>query len=237
MEIIPAIDIIEGKCVRLTKGKFESKVVYSEDPVEVAIQWKTRGANRIHIVDLDGARMGKPVNKDIIKKIISTVDITVQVGGGIRSLDTIREYIESGARKIVLGSILFEDENFIKNIISDYQDNIIVSLDIKNEKIFIHGWERDTHIDYIEAGKKFKELGIQEFIYTNIDRDGTLGSPDLEGLKRFIELVNVRTIASGGISSMEDVKRIKETGASGVIIGKALYEGKINLEEAIKYAY
>ena len=237
MDIIPAIDIIDGRCVRLTRGEFNKKVIYSEDPVEVAIKWESEGADRLHIVDLDGARTGRPVNDDIIKKIIKRVKIPVEVGGGIRSLDTVRDYIRSGAEKVILGSIVFEDEDLIKDIISSYRDNIIVSLDVRDERIFIHGWEKDTQINYIDAGKRLKESGIVEFIYTNIERDGTLESPDIVGLKKFIELVDVPTIASGGISSIEDIKRVKEIGASGVIIGKALYEGKIHLEEARNYAY
>lgn len=237
MEVIPAIDIIEGKCVRLTRGEFDKKVVYSDDPIDIAIQWESKGADRIHIVDLDGAKLGRPMNGDIIKKIIQKVSIPVEIGGGIRSIEVIQEYIRSGAKKVILGSIIFEDEDLIKDVISRYQDNIIVSLDVRKGKVFIHGWEKETQIDYIDAGKRLKEIGIKEFIYTNIDRDGTLGSPDIEGLKRFISLVNTPTIASGGISSMEDIKKIKEVGASGIIIGKALYEGKIKLEEAIAYAH
>lgn len=237
MEVIPAIDIIEGKCVRLTRGEFDKKVVYSDDPIDIAIQWESKGADRIHIVDLDGAKLGRPMNGDIIKKIIQKVSIPVEIGGGIRSIEVIQEYIRSGAKKVILGSIIFEDEALIKDVISRYQDNIIVSLDVRKGKVFIHGWEKETQINYIDAGKRLKEIGIKEFIYTNIDRDGTLGSPDIEGLKRFISLVNTPTIASGGISSMEDIKKIKEVGASGVIIGKALYEGRIKLEEAIAYAH
>lgn len=237
MEVIPAIDIMEGKCVRLTRGEFDKKVIYSDDPIDIAIQWESKGADRIHLVDLDGAKTGKPVNKGIIKKIIGRVSIPVEVGGGIRSIETIQEYIECGAKKIILGSIVFEDEDTIEDIISKYQNSIIVSLDVREERIFIYGWGKGTQINYIDAGKRLKELGIKEFIYTNIDRDGTLGSPDIEGLRRFIRLVDIPTIASGGISSLEDIKSIKEVGASGVIIGKALYEGKIKLEEAIAYAH
>lgn len=237
MEIIPAIDIIEGKCVRLTKGDFSKKVVYSEDPIAVAKEWENRGADRIHIVDLDGAKLGKLVNKDIISKIIKSVKVPVQIGGGIRSLESIESYIEYGAKKVILGSIVFEDEELLEKALSKYQKNIIVSLDVKDEKVLINGWLRDTGSSYIEIGKKLKDLGVEEFIYTNIERDGTLYSPDIEGLKRFIKLVNVATIASGGISSIEDVKNVKKAGAVGAIIGKALYEGKISLEEAIKYAH
>ncbi|MGC8971384.1 MAG: 1-(5-phosphoribosyl)-5-[(5-phosphoribosylamino)methylideneamino]imidazole-4-carboxamide isomerase [bacterium] len=237
MEIIPAIDIIEGKCVRLTKGEFSKKVTYSDDPIAVAKEWENRGADRIHIVDLDGAVSGKLVNKDIILKIIKSVKVPVQIGGGIRSLENIENYIEYGARKVILGSIVFEDEKFLEKALLRYRENIIVSLDVKDEKVLIHGWLRNTGLSYIEIGKKFRDLGVKEFIYTNIERDGTLCSPDIEGLKRFITSVNVATIASGGIGSIEDVRNVKEAGAIGAIIGKALYEGKISLEEAIKYAH
>lgn len=237
MEIIPAIDIIEGKCVRLVKGDFTKKTVYSDDPIAVAKNWESKGADRIHIVDLDGARLGKPMNRSIISKIIKELKIPVQIGGGIRSLDCIEEYIDSGAKKVILSSIVFGDENLLERAISRYQENIIVSLDVRDEKILIHGWLKETKFNYIDIGKKLKDLGVKEFIYTNIEKDGTLNSPDIEGLKKFIASVGVPTIASGGISTIEDIKRIKESGATGAIIGKALYEGKIDLEEAITYAH
>ncbi|MBC7319801.1 1-(5-phosphoribosyl)-5-[(5-phosphoribosylamino)methylideneamino]imidazole-4-carboxamide isomerase [bacterium] len=237
MEIIPAIDIIEGRCVRLVKGDFSKKTVYSDDPVMVAKNWESKGADRIHIVDLDGARLGRPVNRDIILKIIKELKVPVQVGGGIRSLEYIEEYINSGVKKVILGSIVFEDEKLLEEALSKHQENIIVSLDVKEEKILIHGWLKETGFNYIDIGKKLKDFGVKEFIYTNIERDGTLNSPDIEGLKRFIAFVGVSTIASGGIGTIEDIKRIKEAGATGAIIGKALYEGKINLEEAISYAH
>lgn len=233
MEIIPAIDIIEGKCVRLIKGDFNKKTVYSNDPVMIARSWESKGANRIHIIDLDGAKSGRPINKDIILKIIKEVNIPVQVGGGVRSIDTIEEYINNGASKVILSSVIFEDEHLLKEALTKYPNNIIVSLDVRKEKVLIHGWLKKTEFNYIDIGKKLKDLGVKEFIYTNIERDGTLNSPDIEGLKRFITNVRVPTIASGGVSTLEDIKRIKEIGATGVIIGKALYEGKINLEEAI----
>ena len=237
MEIIPAIDIIEGRCVRLTRGDFSKKIVYSDNPISVAKEWESKGVDRIHIVDLDGAKSGRPVNRDIILKIIESVNIPVQIGGGIRSLDSIADYINGGARKVILGSIVFEDEYILKEAISRYQENIIVSLDVKEEKIFIHGWLKETEFNYIEIGKNLRDTGVKEFIYTNIERDGTLESPDIDGLKRFIDSVGVPTIASGGICKIEDIKRVKEAGAVGAIIGKALYEGKISLEEAIRYAH
>ncbi len=233
MEIIPAIDIIEGKCVRLIKGDFSKKTVYSDDPVMIARSWESKGANRIHIIDLDGAKSGRPINKDVILEIIKEVNIPIQVGGGIRSLDSIKEYINKGASKVILGSVVFEDEKLLEKALTKYQKNIIVSLDVRKGKILIHGWLKETEFNYIDIGKKLRDLGVKEFIYTNIERDGTLNSPDIEGLKRFITYVGVPTIASGGVSTLEDIKRIKEIGATGVIIGKALYEGKINLEEAI----
>lgn len=237
MEIIPAIDIIEGKCVRLIKGDFSKKTVYYDDPVTIARIWESKGADRIHIVDLDGAKTGKPANKETIFEIIKAVRVPTQVGGGIRSLDVIEEYINNGASKIILGSIAFEDEKLLEKVLLIYQENIIVSLDVRNENVLIHGWLKETGFNYIDVGKKLRDLGVKEFIYTNIERDGTLNSPDIEGLKKFISFVRVSTIASGGVSTLEDIKRIKEIGATGVIIGKALYEGKIKLEEAITYAH
>ncbi|MCX7795193.1 MAG: 1-(5-phosphoribosyl)-5-[(5-phosphoribosylamino)methylideneamino]imidazole-4-carboxamide isomerase [bacterium] len=237
MEIIPAIDIIEGKCVRLIKGDFNKKTIYSDDPTTTARAWESNGADRIHIVDLDGAKKGMPTNKGIIFEIVKAVKVPTQVGGGIRSLETIEEYISNGVSKVILGSIVFEDEKLLEKALSVYQEHIIVSLDVRNERVLIYGWLKETKFNYIDIGKKLRDLGVREFIYTNIERDGTLSSPDIEGLKRFITLVGVSTIASGGISTLEDIRRIKEAGATGAIIGKALYEGKINLEEAITYAH
>jgi|YelNatPaOPRAMG01_1025707.scaffolds.fasta_scaffold02505_8 phosphoribosylformimino-5-aminoimidazole carboxamide ribotide isomerase len=237
MEIIPAIDIIEGRCVRLIKGDFSKEKVYNDNPREVARVWEELGVDRIHIVDLDGARLGKPVNRELILEITNEVDIPIEVGGGIRSLEVIREYIEGGVKKVVLGSIVLEDEEILKEWLSLYQENIIISLDVRRDKISAYGWLKDTNLSYIEYAKRLEEKGVKEFIYTNIERDGTLSGPDLIGLEHLIDVVHTPVIASGGISSLDDIIRLKEIGAKGAIIGKALYEGRLDLKEAIVYAH
>jgi len=237
MEIIPAIDIIEGRCVRLIKGDFSKEKVYNDNPRELARVWEELGVDRIHIVDLDGARLGKPVNRELILEITNEVDIPIEVGGGIRSLEVIREYIEGGVKKVVLGSIVLEDEEILKEWLSLYQENIIISLDVRRDKISAYGWLKDTNLSYIEYAKRLEEKGVKEFIYTNIERDGTLSGPDLIGLEHLIDVVHTPVIASGGISSLDDIIRLKEIGAKGAIIGKALYEGRLDLKEAIVYAH
>lgn len=237
MEIIPAIDIIKGKCVRLTRGDFSKEKVYSDNPRELARIWEDCGADRIHVVDLDGAKSGRPENRETVLEIIKEVKVPVEIGGGVRSLGVVRDYIENGAKKVVLGSIVLEDKRMLEECLSLYLENIIVSLDVKKNKLSIYGWLKDTDISYIEYAKGLEEKGVKEFIYTDIERDGTLNGPDLIGLQHLINAVNASIIASGGISSVEDIIKIKEIGAKGVIIGKALYEGKLNLKEAKFYAY
>jgi len=237
MEIIAAIDIIKGKCVRLTKGDFSKEKVYSDNPRKLARIWEISGADRIHIVDLDGAKSGRLENRETVLEIIKEVKVPVEIGGGIRSLEIVKDYIENGARRIILGSIVLEDEKLLEECLSLYQESITISLDVRANKLSINGWLKDTDISYIEYAKRLEKKGVKEFIYTNIERDGTLYGPDLTGLSQLINTVRTPVIASGGISSIEDIIKIKELGAKGVIIGKALYEGKIDLKEAKLYAH
>ncbi|MGB9682376.1 MAG: 1-(5-phosphoribosyl)-5-[(5-phosphoribosylamino)methylideneamino]imidazole-4-carboxamide isomerase [bacterium] len=237
MEVIPAIDIIKGRCVRLTRGDFANEKTYSDNPKELVKLWEELGVDRIHIVDLDGARVGRPVNREMILDIAKEVNVPVEVGGGIRSLDAIRDYIENGIDRVVLGSIVLEDKKILEESLYLYQENITVSLDVREGRLSAYGWLKDTELSYIDYAKKLEEEGVKEFIYTNIERDGTLMGPDLIGLQQLINSVKTPIIASGGISSLEDIIKVKGLGTKGVIIGKALYEGRINLKEAIVYAH
>ena len=233
MKIIPAIDLIDGQVVRLYKGDPNQKTVYSDDPVKIARQWESVGADILHLVDLD-ATLGRGSNFDIIKKILQAVSIPVEVAGGLRDRSLVMEVAKLSER-IVLGTLAFKDKSLLKSLLSDLGPaKIVVSVDHKDGEIVIHGWQKDTGIKLIPAMKEFLDMGFTEFLLTNVSRDGTLEGPDLEYLEQACILPNANVIASGGISNSSDVKDVKEKNAFGVILGKALYENKISIEEAKK---
>ncbi len=235
MIIIPAVDILGSKCVRLTMGDYDAKKEYEISPAEAAFNWQKSGAKRLHLVDLDGAKSGNPDNFDVIKDIIKSVKIPVEVGGGIRNDDIIENYFGAGASYIVLGSILFKNINSIKNSLLRYKGRIIAGIDLYDEKIAISGWSEYVETSFSEAVKNLKEVyGIRTFIFTDIKKDGMLAGVNLELIKKLSRL-NVNIIASGGVSELSDIKKIKElniTSLEGVIVGKALYDGRIDLEAA-----
>lgn len=233
MLIIPAIDIRNGKCVRLTQGNFESEKIYSEDPVAIAKQWKAQGAQVLHIVDLDGAKEGKPMNIDVIGKIIKTVDIPVQVGGGIRDEQTIERLHALGVKRIILGTLALKDAEVLKKILSKFTNKIIVSLDSKNGKLVQKGWKEETVKNYIATALYLQSMGVKRFIYTDVVKDGTLTTPNFTEIKHLLQNTTIPIIVGGGISSLEDIKKLKWLRVEGVIIGKALYEKRFTLKEAI----
>lgn len=233
MIIYPAIDIRNGKCVRLYQGKFDKEKVYSDDPVEMALKWKKAGSKYLHIVDLDGARVGKPTNFKVIKKIIGVSKLSVQIGGGIRDIESINRYMEAGADKVILSSRILEDENFARSVPSGLIDKIAVSLDMLNGRPMIKGWKMKINMSMEELIEKVDDWNIKTLIITDISRDGTMTSPDYELIKPVRKLFKKKLIISGGISTMGQIEELKKTGINGVIIGKALYEGKINLREVI----
>lgn len=233
-EVIPAIDILGGKCVRLKQGRYDSPIIYSTDPVEMAKKWEAEGAKRIHVVDLDGARSGSPENLDIIKAIIREVKAPIQIGGGIRNFLTITELIEFGADRIVLGTTAIKNPNLISNVCEKFDDKIAVAIDAKGGYAASDGWMYVTKKDVITLAKEAIGLGVKRFIYTEINRDGMLTGPNVKGTKEFAEAVQVPVIASGGISSKEDIEAVRATGIiEGCIVGKALYEGKVKLGEVV----
>jgi len=235
MLIIPAIDLMDGKVVRLTRGDFTTSKVYSDDPVQVAKNWQKKGAKRIHIVDLDGAKTGECENLGVVRKITKELKIPVQLGGGIRSLNMVQKVFDSGARWIILGTGALSDKNILKEAILSFPDRIIVSVDVKNEKIYIKGWEEGLSLDIFSLIEKLGEMKISSLIVTDIQQDGMLEGVNVSFFTEICKANPVPIIVAGGISSLEDIKRlsaVKRIG--GVIIGKALYEGKIDLEEAIK---
>jgi len=237
MLIIPAIDIIGGKVVRLEKGDFNKEKVYSDDPVEVARSWEKQGARFLHIVDLDGAKDGRVKNVGIITNIIKNVSIPCEVGGGLREISDIDYFLKKGAARAVIGTRAFEDFDYLARIVQRFEDKIVVSVDFSEGKVVKKGWQEKTGLDAVSVVKDMQGMGVKTIVVTDISVDGTLMGPKLEKLKEILNAVNISVIASGGISSMEDIKKLKEINnknLEGAIIGKALYEGRIDLRKAIE---
>ena len=233
MKIIPAIDLMDGKVVRLYKGDPNQKTIYSENPIDVAKKWESAGADILHLVDLD-ATLGIGSNLEIIKKILEAVSIPVEVAGGLRDESLVLEMAKLSER-IVLGTLAFKDKTLLKSLLSEVcSEKIVISVDHKDGEIVTHGWQQDSGIKLIPAINDFLEMGFTEFLLTNVSRDGTLEGPDLEFLEQACILPNTNIIASGGISNVADIPKVKEKNAFGVILGKALYEKKISIEEAKK---
>lgn len=235
MKIIPAIDLMNGQVVRLYKGDPKQKTIYSNNPIEIAKKWEQNGADMLHIVDLD-ATLGLGSNLSIIKKIIKNVSIPIEVAGGLRDESIIIEAAQMATR-VVLGTLAFKDQKTLKKLLEKLgHEKIVISVDHKEGEIVIHGWQEGTGIDLIDAIKDFVAMGFTEFLLTNVNRDGTLEGPDLKFLDQACKLDYTNIIASGGISSVKDVKNVKEKNSYGVILGKALYENKISIQEAKKVA-
>ena len=235
MKIIPAVDLMNGQVVRLYKGDPKQKTVYSDNPIEIAKKWEADGADMLHIVDLD-ATLGIGSNLSIIKKILEEISIPVEVAGGLRDESLILDVVKISSR-VVIGTLAFKDKELLKKLLLSLgPEKIVISVDHIDGEIVIHGWQDRTGIKLIESIKEFLEMGFTEFLLTNVNRDGTLEGPDLEFLEQVCQLDNVNVIASGGISNVNDVKDVKEKNAFGVILGKALYENKISIEDAKKIA-
>lgn len=241
MLIIPAIDIKDGCVVRLVQGKLDKfKKVYSADPVKTAKHWAKQGAELMHVVDLDGAYSGVAKNIEKAKEIAASVSIPVEFGGGVRSMETIRELLGAGIARVVLGTKAIQDRGFLAKAAGEFKEKIIVSLDTKAESLAIQGWQDDSgDVKLSEFISILKKAGFKEFIYTDILKDGTLKGPNIQAIKKLLKESGLKIIASGGIASLDDIRRLKlleKQGVSGVIIGKALYEGKFTLAQALKLA-
>ncbi len=233
MKIIPAIDLMNGQVVRLYKGDPKKKTVYSDNPVEIAKKWEANGADMLHIVDLD-ATLGIGSNISIIQNILKEISIPAEVAGGLRDKSIVMD-VAKISKRIVLGTLAFNDKPLLKTLLSELgSEKIVVSVDHKDGKIVIHGWQKNTGISVLDAINDFLDMGFTEFLLTNVSRDGTMEGPDLEFLEQTCRLTNANVIASGGISNVNDVKNVKEKNAFGVILGKALYENKISIEDAKK---
>jgi phosphoribosylformimino-5-aminoimidazole carboxamide ribotide isomerase len=233
MIIFPAIDIKDGKCVRLEQGKFHTVKVYGEDAAAMAEKWQRVGAEYLHVVDLDGAKEGVSKNINIIEDIVNFVDIPVQIGGGIRSLESIKKLIDIGVERVILGTIAFEDSEFVKRVVKDYGEKVIVSIDASNGFVATKGWIEVSDKSSLEFCKELEQIGVKTIVYTDIAKDGMMMGPNFEIYEKLQKYTNMNIIASGGISSLEDIKRIKEIGMYGCITGKALYSGAIKLEDAL----
>lgn len=237
MIIIPAIDLKDGKCVRLLKGEEGTETVFSTNPVETAKKWEACGAKWIHVVDLDGAFEGSAGNSEIILDIVKNVNCDVQLGGGIRDMETADLYISGGVKRLIIGTKAFSDPDFIEQLCNKYPGRISVGLDTKNNRIAVKGWKEVLDLDTEETIKKLEKNGASMFVHTNVDKDGTMEGINTEPIKEFIESCSVPVIASGGIATIEDLEKLSklnEDGLYGVILGKSIYSGSINLEEAIK---
>jgi phosphoribosylformimino-5-aminoimidazole carboxamide ribotide isomerase len=235
MKIFPAIDIKDKKCVRLVKGDFNNKTEYVISPVDQAGKYKDHGFKNLHIVDLDGALTGKTVNQDIIKEIVTKFDLKVEIGGGIRNLDNIQKYIDAGVEKVILGSAAIKDKSFLKEACEKFSNKIALGLDAKDGYLSVSGWKENSNQLTLDYLNDVNDYGVSRLIYTDIDRDGMKQSPNFEETSKVANASNCPVIISGGVSSMEDVKKAKSLkNIEGIIVGKAIYDGDINLDELVK---
>ncbi len=236
MQVIPAIDLHRKKCVRLLRGDRDQETIYSQNPVEVAKRWEAEGASRLHLVDLDGAFEGKPVNSTVISEIVSAVEVPVQLGGGIRSKMLVKNALDLGVSRVILGTIAVENPSLVKEMVNAYGDSIVVGIDARDGIVAVKGWVEGSGKKAVEFALEMQECGVSEIIYTDISRDGSLEGPNLAALREMLSALYIPVIASGGVSSLEDLRQLKmieKKGISGVIVGQALYTGQFTLKDAI----
>ena len=237
MKIFPAIDIKDKKCVRLIKGDFENKTEYKTSPIDQAGKYVEHGFKNLHIVDLDGALTGKTVNLDIIKEIVSKYDLRIEIGGGVRSMDSINQYINVGVEKVILGSGAIKNKEFLKEACQKYKNQIALGLDAKDGNLSVSGWKENLNVKTIDFLKDINNYGVSRIIYTDINRDGMKNSPNFDEAVKIAELSNCPVVISGGVSSINDIKKAKELNnkkIEGIIVGKAIYDGDIKLEDLAK---
>ncbi len=236
MIVYPAIDIKDANCVRLTQGEFTDVTVYSDSPVEMALKWELMGAKFLHVIDLDGARIGKPQNIPIISEMAVKCGIPIQLGGGIRTIETIEMVLSKGVHRVILGTSAVTDPQIVKEALGLFGKNIAIGIDAREGMVAIDGWATTSKFTATEFAKKMEDLGAKTIIYTDISRDGMLKGPNLTAMEEMVNHVGIEVIASGGVSSIDDVRNLKDIGMHGVIIGKALYTGDVSLAEAIEIA-
>jgi phosphoribosylformimino-5-aminoimidazole carboxamide ribotide isomerase len=241
VEIIPAIDIRGGRCVRLDQGDYDRETVFADDPVEVAQRWEKAGAKRLHVVDLDGARDGQPQNEDVIRRVIEAASVAVQVGGGVRDVSAIDRYVEAGADRVALGTAAIKDQTTLVNAVSLFRERIIVGVDARDGMVATEGWRETSEVRALDLVGQLSEFGVRRIFYTDISRDGMLGGPNFPAIEEVVEHAAglpspMAVIASGGVSAVEHLKRLRLIGVEGAIIGKALYTGALDIGEALAAA-
>ena len=237
MEVIPAIDLKSGRCVRLYQGDYQQETVYSDDPRSVALDWQLQGAPRLHLVDLDGAVEGRPANLKVITDIVGALTIPVQVGGGIRDIEAAQAMMEAGAERVVIGTAAVRNPSLVSQLCQNYgSQRVVVAVDARDGRVAIEGWTQETSMEAEALGKRMAELGVLRLLYTDISRDGTLTEPNFEANAQLVKSTGLAVLASGGIASLEHIRRLAEVGVEGAIVGRALYTGDIKLAEAIAAA-
>ena len=235
MKIFPAIDIKDKKCVRLIKGDFDNKTEYEMSPVDQAAKYKDHGFKNLHIVDLDGALTGKIVNLNIIQEIVSKFDLKIEIGGGVRNFESIQKYTDAGVEKVILGSAAIKDKNFLKESCQKFPNKIALGLDAKDGYLSVSGWKENSKKQTLDFLKEVNDFGVSRLIYTDINRDGTKASPNFDDTVKVANTSNCPVIISGGVSSIQDIKKAKELkNIEGIIVGKAIYDGDIDLNELVK---
>ena len=238
MIVIPAIDIKQGRCVRLLQGEMDKETVFSDDPSAMAVRWETEGAELIHVVDLDGAVEKRPRNLEAIRRIVENCRVPIQVGGGIRDMETIRMYLELGVSRVVIGSEAINNPALVDDACGEFPDRIVVGIDARNGMVAIEGWTKTTRVSAIDLGKRFEAKGVAAINFTDIQRDGMRSGPNIEATREFARSVAIPVVASGGVSAMEDIRNLAPLagdGVVGVITGRALYDGSLDLKTAIDY--
>ncbi len=234
MRMYPAIDLKDGECVRLFKGDYDKKTVYSTDAVATALTWQESGADFLHVVDLDGARSGNGKNREVIKEICNVVSMRVQTGGGIRSMDDVDSLISAGVARVILGTAAVKNFALVEEAVKKYGDKIAVGIDAKNGFVATDGWEKVSEFTAVEFAKKVEKAGVRTIIYTDIATDGAMCGPNVEAMVEMVKETNLDVIASGGVSCIDDIKALLKTGVEGAITGRAIYDGALDLTEAVK---
>ena len=240
MLLIPAIDLKDGKCVRLRQGRMEDETIFSDDPVEVAGRWVTAGARRLHIVDLNGAFAGRPVNAEVIRRIAATYpELPIQVGGGIRDEETVQAYLDAGVSFVIIGTKAVSTPHFVNDLCVEFPGHVLVGLDARDGKVAIDGWSKLSHHNVIEVAQRFERDGVEAIIYTDIGRDGMMAGPNVAATAELARAISIPVIASGGVTRLDDIRNLSAVaneGIMGAIIGRALYEGTLDLAEGQKLA-
>ena len=234
MIIFPAIDMKDGKCVRLEQGLFDKVTVFGEDPVEMAKKWESEGAEFLHLVDLDGAKDGVPKNLEIIKNICKAIEIPIQLGGGIRDKETVKILLDAGVNRVILGTVAINDRDLLVDLVKEYGERIVVSIDAKEGLVAVNGWVNVSEVQSIDLVRDLEEIGVKTIVYTDIAKDGMMEGPNFDIYNTIREQSNIDVIASGGVSSIDNVKKLSEMNMYGAIIGKALYTNDIKLKDALE---